>query len=68
MTYRGPERRKKDRSGLRCPECGGYQQRVIESRGNSTGTQVRRRHECDCGHRFTSLATVHPTHSVSSAR
>ena len=40
---------------VRCPHCGGIEDRVIESRQNASGTVIRRRRECvECGYRFTS--------------
>lgn len=44
---------------MRCPLCGANQDKVIESRSNSTGTSIRRRREClACGYRFTSYEHV----------
>lgn len=40
---------------MRCPYCNSTDDRVLESRQNSTGTVIRRRREClNCGTRFTS--------------
>lgn len=40
---------------VQCPNCGEIDDRVLESRQNSSGTSIRRRRECaGCGHRFTS--------------
>lgn len=40
---------------MRCPYCGGLEDKVLESRQNTTGTVIRRRREClGCGTRFTS--------------
>lgn len=45
------------RSQFRCPHCGSWEQTVTDSRGNTKGTRVRRRHACrECGKRFTSYA------------
>ena len=44
---------------MRCPLCGNDDDRVIESRANSTKTSVRRRREClSCGYRFTSYEHI----------
>jgi hypothetical protein len=39
--------------GLRCPKCGGRHHRVKDSRDTQFG--IRRRRECPCGARFTTL-------------
>ncbi len=44
---------------MRCPHCGGMDDKVIESRQNSAGTSIRRRRECiSCGYRFTSYEGI----------
>jgi transcriptional repressor NrdR len=44
---------------MRCPLCGGNNDRVLESRSNSAGTSIRRRREClACGYRFTSYEQI----------
>jgi len=44
---------------MRCPHCGGIEDRVIESRQNASGTVIRRRRECaECGYRFTSYEHI----------
>jgi len=44
---------------MRCPRCGEIEDRVIESRQNSTGMSIRRRREClSCGYRFTSYERI----------
>jgi transcriptional repressor NrdR len=44
---------------MRCPHCGGIEDKVIESRQNASGTVIRRRRECDeCGYRFTSYEHI----------
>jgi len=44
---------------MRCPHCGGIEDRVIESRQNASGTVIRRRRECvECGYRFTSYEQI----------
>ena len=40
---------------MRCPRCGGYQCKCIDSRLDSVSNERRRRYECDCGHRFTTM-------------
>jgi len=40
---------------VRCPHCGGFDDKVIESRTLANGDAIRRRRECSqCGYRFTS--------------
>ena len=40
---------------MRCPHCGSYDDKVIESRTLANGDAIRRRRECfGCGYRFTS--------------
>ena len=44
---------------MRCPHCGSIEDRVIESRQNTTGTVIRRRRECvSCSYRFTSYEHI----------
>jgi len=44
---------------MRCPHCSAQDDKVIESRANSTGTSIRRRREClSCGYRFTSYEHI----------
>ena len=40
---------------MRCPHCGSFDDKVIESRTLANGDAIRRRRECvGCGYRFTS--------------
>lgn len=40
---------------MKCPFCGSLEDKVLESRQNTSGTTIRRRREClKCGYRFTS--------------
>ena len=42
-----------------CPHCGHMDDKVLESRQNSSGSTVRRRREClACGYRFTSYERI----------
>jgi transcriptional repressor NrdR len=44
---------------MRCRLCGNTDDKVIESRANSTSTAIRRRREClSCGYRFTSYEHI----------
>jgi transcriptional repressor NrdR len=44
---------------MRCPHCGNYDDKVIESRTLANGDAIRRRRECNgCGYRFTSYERV----------
>ena len=42
-----------------CPHCGHMDDKVLESRQNSSGSSIRRRREClDCGYRITSYERI----------
>ena len=44
---------------MRCPYCGKFNDKVIDSRTLANGSAIRRRRECtDCGYRFTSYERV----------
>ncbi|MDR2758117.1 MAG: transcriptional regulator NrdR [Spirochaetaceae bacterium] len=44
---------------MRCPHCGNYDDKVIESRTLANGEAIRRRRECNgCGYRFTSYERI----------
>jgi transcriptional repressor NrdR len=44
---------------VRCPHCGNFDDKVIESRTLANGEAIRRRRECnDCGYRFTSYERI----------
>jgi transcriptional repressor NrdR len=44
---------------VRCPHCGNFDDKVIESRTLANGDAIRRRRECNsCGYRFTSYERV----------
>ncbi|MGL1890313.1 MAG: transcriptional regulator NrdR [Spirochaetaceae bacterium] len=44
---------------MKCPLCGLIQDKVLESRQNSSGTSIRRRRECAaCSYRFTSYEKI----------
>ena len=44
---------------MRCPKCGGLDDRVIESRALADGSTIRRRRQCDaCEYRFTSYERI----------
>jgi transcriptional repressor NrdR len=44
---------------MRCPKCGGQDDKVIDSRASREGATIRRRRECEkCGHRFTTYEEV----------
>ncbi|MDR3248126.1 MAG: transcriptional regulator NrdR [Treponema sp.] len=47
---------------MRCPHCGNYDDKVIESRTLANGEAIRRRRECNgCGYRFTSYERIEDT-------
>jgi len=44
---------------MKCPFCGGLDDRVVDSRESREGQVIRRRRECAaCGRRFTSYGTI----------
>jgi transcriptional repressor NrdR len=44
---------------MRCPKCGGQDDKVIDSRTSREGSTIRRRREClSCGHRFTTYEEI----------
>ncbi len=48
---------------MRCPKCGGQDDKVIDSRTSREGATIRRRREClKCGHRFTTYEEIEHTH------
>jgi len=47
---------------VRCPHCGNFDDKVIESRTLANGESIRRRRECNgCGYRFTSYERIEDT-------
>jgi transcriptional repressor NrdR len=44
---------------MRCPKCGGQEDRVVDSRSSREGAMIRRRREClACNHRFTTYEEI----------
>jgi transcriptional repressor NrdR len=44
---------------MRCPKCGGQDDKVIDSRSSKEGATIRRRREClTCEHRFTTYEQI----------
>ncbi len=44
---------------MRCPKCGGQDDKVIDSRSSREGAVIRRRREClQCEHRFTTYEEI----------
>lgn len=44
---------------MRCPKCGGQEDRVVDSRASREGATIRRRRECTgCNHRFTTYEEI----------
>lgn len=44
---------------MHCPHCGNMEDKVLESRQNSSGTTIRRRREClHCHYRYTSYERI----------
>ena len=44
---------------MRCPKCGGQDDKVIDSRASREGSTIRRRREClKCAHRFTTYEEI----------
>ena len=48
---------------MRCPKCGGQEDKVVDSRASREGATIRRRRECTgCGHRFTTYEEIEHDH------
>ncbi|TAK98291.1 MAG: transcriptional repressor NrdR [Verrucomicrobia bacterium] len=44
---------------MRCPKCGGQEDRVVDSRSSREGSTIRRRRECaQCNHRYTTYEEI----------
>ena len=44
---------------MRCPKCGGQEDKVVDSRASREGATIRRRRECiACSHRFTTYEEI----------
>ncbi len=44
---------------MKCPECGNFEDKVVETRESKEGKYIRRRREClSCGKRFTTYEKV----------
>jgi transcriptional repressor NrdR len=49
-------------TGVRCPACAGFDDKVVDSRTADDGTAIRRRREClGCGRRFTTYERLEET-------
>ena len=47
---------------MKCPFCGGFDSKVVDSRPTEDGERIRRRRECiGCGKRFTTFEIVETT-------
>ena len=47
---------------MRCPKCGGQDDKVIDSRSSKEGATIRRRREClQCGYRYTTYEQIERT-------
>jgi len=54
---------------MRCPKCGGQDDKVIDSRSSREGATIRRRRECiSCAHRFTTYEEVERARLMISKR
>lgn len=50
---------------MRCPKCGGPDDKVIDSRSSREGRAIRRRRVClQCGHRYTTYEQIERTELV----
>lgn len=50
---------------MRCPKCGGPEDKVIDSRSSREGRAIRRRRVClQCGHRYTTYEQIERTELV----
>ena len=57
-TYQERKARGYGSPGLACPECGSLINSVIDSRANLAHDKLRRRRECENGHRFRTYETI----------
>jgi hypothetical protein len=48
----------KERFGITCPSCGSRHSLLKDSRPNREGDEIRRRRECENGHRFTTYERI----------
>ena len=47
---------------MKCPFCGGFDSKVVDSRPTEDGERIRRRRECiNCGKRFTTFEVIETT-------
>jgi len=54
---------------MRCPQCGGRDTRVVDSRDLDDGTTIRRRRECSaCSSRFTTYERVEAARLIVAKR
>jgi transcriptional repressor NrdR len=50
---------------MKCPKCGYFDSKVIDSRPSTDGSSIRRRREClECQGRFTTFETIEETQIV----
>lgn len=50
---------------MKCPKCGYYESRVVDTRSTDDGIKIRRRRECmECGYRFTTYEKIEETQIV----
>ena len=50
---------------MKCPKCGYYESKVVDTRSTDDGVKVRRRRECiECGYRFTTYEKIEETQIV----
>lgn len=50
---------------MKCPKCGYFDSKVIDSRPSTDGNSIRRRREClECQGRFTTFETIEETQIV----
>ena len=51
---------------LQCPECGNYENAVIDSRPGISGDHIRRNRRCECGHTWTTVEISLPRRGAGS--
>ena len=50
---------------MKCPSCGYFDSKVIDSRPSNDGLSIRRRREClECQKRFTTFETIEATQII----
>jgi len=64
-----PRKTWRSRTGLACPRCDSRHSFLVDSRPSKEGDAIRRRRECECGHRYTTYEMVYvPSDEIEPQR